>query len=102
MQGPLRVLCTSTGGLGHVYALSPVARALRDRGHDVRWAVASDGGEVVGAMGFEWFAAGLTTAGRRQAAGAALGGIMQLPMAQRRGPFFAAFFARGGRTGDAT
>ena len=94
MQGPLRVLCTSTGGAGHVHALSPVARALRDRGHDVRWAVAADGGDAVGAMGFEWSAAGLTTAARREAAGAVLGGIMQLPMAQRRGPLFAALFAR--------
>ncbi len=94
MQGPLRVLCTSTGGAGHVHALSPVARALRDRGHDVRWAVAPDGGDAVGAMGFEWSAAGLTTAARREAAVAVLGGIMQLPMAHRRGPLFAALFAR--------
>jgi UDP:flavonoid glycosyltransferase YjiC (YdhE family) len=90
----MQVLCTSTGGAGHVNALGPVARALRDRGHDVRWAVAADGGDAVGAMGFEWSAAGLTTAARRAAAAAALGGIMQLPMAQRRGPLFAAFFAR--------
>ena len=94
MRRRLRVLCTSTGGAGHVHALSPVARALRDRGHDVRWAVAADGGDAVGAMGFEWSAAGLTTAARREAAGAVLGAIAQLPMAQRRGPLFAAFFAR--------
>ncbi len=94
MQGGLRVLCTSTGGVGHVNALSPVARALRDRGHDVRWAVAPDGGDAVEAMGFEWSAAGLTTAARREAIGAVFGGIMQLPMAQRRGPLFAALFAR--------
>src|SRR6188472_2777135 len=94
MQRPLRVLCTSTGGAGHVHALAPVARALRDRGHDVRWAVAADGGDAVGAMGFEWSAAGLTTSARRDAAAAALGGIMQLPMEDRRGPLFAALFAR--------
>ena len=94
MRRRLRVLCTSTGGAGHVHALSPVARALRDRGHDVQWAVAPDGGDAVGAMGFEWTAAGLTTAARREAAGAVLGAIAQLPMAQRRGPLFAAFFAR--------
>src|SRR6187397_3112738 len=86
MQRRLRVLCTSTGGAGHVHALAPVARALRDRGHDVRWAVAADGGHAVEAMGFEWTAAGLTTAARREAAGAALGPIMQLPMDERRGP----------------
>src|SRR5207253_10275067 len=94
MRGPMRVLCTSTSGAGHVHALAPVARALRARGHDVRWAVAADGGDAVGRMGFEWFAAGLTTAARREAASAAVDEIMQLPMAQRRGPLFAAFFAR--------
>ena len=93
MQGPLRVLCTSTGGVGHVHALSPVARALRDRGHDVRWAVAADGGDAVGAMGFEWFPAGLTTSAR-YAVATGLDGLMELPTEQRRGPLFAAVFAR--------
>jgi UDP:flavonoid glycosyltransferase YjiC (YdhE family) len=94
MNGLLRVLCTSTGGAGHVHALAPVARALRDRGHDVRWAVAADGGEAVGAMGFEWTAAGLTTSARRDAASASIARIMRLPMDERRGPLFAALFAR--------
>jgi UDP:flavonoid glycosyltransferase YjiC (YdhE family) len=74
--------------------LAPIALALRDRGHDVIWAVAPDGGEAVGAMGFEWTAAGLTTAARREAAAAELRGVMDLPMEQRRGPLYAAFFAR--------
>ncbi|MEJ7722188.1 MAG: glycosyltransferase [Ilumatobacteraceae bacterium] len=90
----LRVLCTSTGGAGHVHALAPVALAVRDRGHDVHWAIADDGGDTVAAMGFERSAAGLTTSGRREAAAADLPGIMQLPMAERRGPLFAAVFAR--------
>ena len=89
-----RVLCTSTGGAGHVSALAPVALALRDRGHDVHWAVAPDGRAAVEAMGFECTAAGLTTSARRDAVGPALGAIMQLPMAERRGPLFAAMFAR--------
>jgi UDP:flavonoid glycosyltransferase YjiC (YdhE family) len=90
----LRVLCTSTGGAGHVYALAPVALALRDRGHDVHWAIAGDGGDKVAAMGFEWSPAGLTTTARREAAAAELAGVMDLPMGERRGPLFAAFFAR--------
>ena len=94
MKDRLRVLCTSTGGAGHVHALSPVARALRDRGHDVRWAVAADGGDAVATMGFEWSVAGLATGARREAAGAVLDEIIKLPMAQRRGPLFAALFAR--------
>src|SRR3954447_2473547 len=94
MRRRLQVLCTSTGGAGHVHALSPVAMALRDRGHEVHWAVAPDGADAVAAMGFEWSAAGVTTAARREAARDVLGGIMELPMSQRRGALFAAFFAR--------
>ena len=91
---PLRVLCASTGGAGHVHALAPVALALRDHGHDVQWAVADDGGATVASMGFEWSAAGITTSARRDAAAADLPRIMQLPMGERRGPLFATLFAR--------
>lgn len=94
MSRGLRVLCTSTGGAGHVHALAPVASALRDRGHDVRWAIAPDGGDAVASMGFEWSSAGLTTSARRDAAVASIDAVMQLPMGQRRGPLFAALFAR--------
>ena len=90
----LRVLCTSTGGAGHIHALAPLALALRSRGHDVQWATPVDGGPLVAAMGFEWSAAGMTTADRRDAAADELVHIMQLPMAHRRGPLFASFFAR--------
>lgn len=90
---PLKVLCTSTGGAGHIQALAPVALALRARGHHVHWAVAEDGIDTVAKMGFETSTAGMTTADRRAAA-TDLPAIMQLPMADRRGPMFAAFFAR--------
>jgi len=94
MRPHLRVLCTSTPGTGHVSVLAPVALALRDRGHDVQWAVAPDGGAAVGDMGFEWSPAGLTLGARRDLAADALGEIMQLPAEERRGPLFATFFAR--------
>ena len=94
MRRPLQVLCTSTGGAGHVGALAPVAQALRDRGHEVQWAVAPDGADAVGQMGFEWCLAGLSTTARRDTAAEVFGEIMQLPMSERRGPLFAAFFAR--------
>lgn len=94
MRRRLSVLCTSTPGTGHVSALAPVARALRDRGHQVRWAVAPDGGAAVGDMGFEWSPAGLTARARRELVADALGEIMRRPIAERRGPLFAALFAR--------
>jgi len=94
MRPHLRVLCTSTPGTGHISVLAPVARALRDRGHDVQWAVAADGGAAVGDMGFEWSPAGLSTGARRELAADALRELMQLPFEERRGPLFAALFAR--------
>lgn len=60
----------------------------------MQWAVAPDGADLVGQMGFDWSAAGLTTSARREAASTVLGDIMRLPMSERRGPLFAAFFAR--------
>jgi len=90
----LRVLCTRTGGAGHIGAVAPIALAMRAGGHDVRWAVAPDGGAAVASMGFAWTPAGLTTAERRDAAGADIAAVMQLPMAERRGPLFSALFAR--------
>ncbi len=38
----MRVLFTSTSGLGHVHAMVPLAHALRDGGHDVRWLTGPD------------------------------------------------------------
>ena len=89
----LRVLCTSTGGAGHIHALAVGACVAQP------WPRRAVGdtrgcGPLVAAMGFEWSAAGMTTADRRDAAADELVHIMQLPMAHRRGPLFAAFFAR--------
>ena len=91
---PLRVLVTSTPGTGHITPLMPVAVALRAAGHTVHWAIASDGGDAVAAMGFEWSPAGVTVPTRRKLSEPDLPRIMALPPAQRRGPLFAALFAR--------
>ncbi|WP_148614180.1 glycosyltransferase [Nocardioides rubriscoriae] len=47
----MRVLFSSTSGLGHVYPLVPLARALLDGGHDVLWAVGADARAAVEACG---------------------------------------------------
>ena len=91
---PLRVLVTSTPGTGHITPLMPVAVALRAAGHTVHWAIATDGGDAVAAMGFEWSPAGVTVPTRRKLSEPDLPRIMALPPAQRRGPLFAALFAR--------
>lgn len=54
----MRVLVTSTAGMGHVHPMVPVARALADRGHDVLWATPADGGVHVEPAGVPWVAAG--------------------------------------------
>ena len=38
----MRVLFCTTGGLGHLLPLRPLAFALRHRGHDIAWVTAPD------------------------------------------------------------
>jgi UDP:flavonoid glycosyltransferase YjiC (YdhE family) len=38
----MRVLITTSSGLGHVLPMVPLAHALRDRSHDVLWATGPD------------------------------------------------------------
>ena len=91
MHRRLRVLCTSTPGTGHVSALAPVAKALRDRGHEVSWAVAPEGGAAVAAMGFEWSPLGSRRGpARPRRAGRDHGAAER----RRRRPLFAAVLAR--------
>jgi len=55
----MQVLFTSLSGLGHVYPMVPLARALRDRGHEVRWATGAEALPRVEAAGIPAAAAGL-------------------------------------------
>jgi UDP:flavonoid glycosyltransferase YjiC (YdhE family) len=49
----MRVLFTSTAGVGHVTPMLPLARAFTDRGDEVRWAVPPGAVEQLGAIGFD-------------------------------------------------
>lgn len=63
----MRVLLCTTGGLGHLLPLRPLASALRSRGHAVAWVTAPDALPVLRDAGFDLFAAGPTfEASRRQ------------------------------------
>jgi len=55
----MQVLFTSLSGLGHVHPMVPLARALRDRGHEVRWATGAEALPRVEAAGIPAAAAGL-------------------------------------------
>jgi hypothetical protein len=70
-----------------------VALALRDAGHEVRWATAAEACETVVGLGFAVEPAGLDVARRRAAVADRLPGIMALPPRRRRGHLFAGFFA---------
>ena len=89
----MRVLVTSTPGRGHLGPLVPVASALRDAGHEVRWATAAEACGTVAGLGFAVDPAGLDVARRRAAVADRLPQIMALPPRQRRGHLFAGFFA---------
>ncbi len=89
----MRVLVTSTPGRGHLGPLVPVASALRDAGHEVRWAIAAEACEAVAGLGFAVDPAGLDVARRRATVADRLPRIMALPPRQRRGHLFAGFFA---------
>ncbi|MFP5319250.1 MAG: glycosyltransferase [Acidimicrobiia bacterium] len=54
----MRVLFTTTAGLGHIHPTVPLARAMADRGHDVLWAAPADGLPAVEAAGFRAVRAG--------------------------------------------
>jgi UDP:flavonoid glycosyltransferase YjiC (YdhE family) len=58
----VRVLISSTPGYGHRLPLVGLARAIRDRGHEVLWATAGDVASQVTAAGLDAVAAGVTTA----------------------------------------
>ncbi len=89
----MRVLITSTPGRGHIGPLLPVAHALRDAGHEIRWATAPEGCETVASLGFHVEPAGLDVAQRRAGLADRLPAIMALPARERRGHLFAGFFA---------
>jgi UDP:flavonoid glycosyltransferase YjiC (YdhE family) len=60
-DGPaMRVLICTTGGLGHLLPLLPLATALRDLGHHVGWVTAPDALPMLREDGFDLWAAGPT------------------------------------------
>lgn len=56
----MRVLFSSLSALGHVHPLVPLARALRDRGNEVRWATGPDSCALVERAGISAVATGMT------------------------------------------
>ena len=61
----MRVLFSSTSELGHVHPMVPLALALQERGHEVRWATAADACGRVEQIGIAAVRAGLVGRERR-------------------------------------
>jgi UDP:flavonoid glycosyltransferase YjiC (YdhE family) len=90
----MRVLVTSTPGTGHAYPMMPLAAELRRAGHEMLWATAEDGVELVRRHGFDVAVAGMNLAERRAFLEPQFPEILALPARSRRGHFFAGMFAR--------
>jgi len=60
----LRILISSTEGLGHIQPMLPLALKLRERGHSVLWATADPGRARIAAEGIGTVAAGWSQAAR--------------------------------------
>ena len=56
----MRILFSSSSGAGHVQPVLPLAVAMRERGHDVRWFTAADGTRWVRAAGIHIAEGGAT------------------------------------------
>ena len=62
----MRVVFSSTFGVGHNLPMVPLATALRDAGHEVLWATSADACALVGRAGFDVVPAGLAGPALRQ------------------------------------
>lgn len=59
-MNPMRVLFTTHPAIGHLHPLVPVARALRQRGHDVAFAASPTFSDTITSLGFKFFPAGMS------------------------------------------
>lgn len=89
----MRVLVTSTPGAGHVLPIVAIARALRDRGHQVTWATGSDAHDMVRDAGLNPIAAGPDLAARNGRFREGWPQVATIPPRQRRAVMFPALFA---------
>jgi len=90
----MRILATSTPGMGHLTCLLPLASELRAAGHDVLFVTARDSCELVAGFGFTVRPGGITPAERRAALAPRMPEVNALPPRARRGLLFSVMFAQ--------
>lgn len=89
----MRILVTSTPGIGHLNPLVPMMSALQQAGHDVLVVTAPESCAFVERSGFAVRPAGMAIADRRAAFNPRMPEVLALPPRQRRGLYFSGFFA---------
>jgi hypothetical protein len=88
----MRILVTSTPGMGHLNAVLPLMFALKDAGHDLLVVTAAESCKYVEDFGFTVRAGGLSSAERRARFAHRNPEVQALPPRRRRGLVFAGFF----------
>jgi L-noviosyl transferase len=91
----MRILVTSTPGMGHLNALLPLMFALQDAGHELLVVTAVESCERVAGYGFNVREGGISGAERRARFAPRIPDAQALPPRRRRGIYFAGFFAEG-------
>ncbi|MEP7048227.1 MAG: glycosyltransferase [Ilumatobacteraceae bacterium] len=89
----MRILTTSTPGMGHLNSILPLSIALRAAGHEVLFVTASESCGLVRDLGFAVQAGGMAAADRRASLAPRMPEILALPPRRRRGVYFSGFFA---------
>lgn len=88
----VKVLVTTTAGLGHVLPVLPLAVELQARGHDLHWVVGPGNEATVAATGIELTIAGMLVAERRAELIRRHPDLATLPMQEARAVAFSTHF----------
>ena len=89
----MRVLVSTTGGVGHIFPVIPLALELQRQGHEVIWATAQGSCSIVEGVGIASSPAGLMPTERTQRFFANHPNAFAIPPLERRPVAFAGFFA---------
>ena len=89
----MRVLVSTTGGVGHIFPVVPLALELQRQGHDVIWATAQESCSIVEGVGIATSPAGLMPAERSRRFLQNSPSAFAVPPRERRPVAFAGFFA---------
>jgi hypothetical protein len=79
----MRVLFSSTAGVGHIFPMVPLAKAFLADGHDVLWATSADSTALVEAAGIPAVASGAAGQDLVRLRGSVLGPASELPGPER-------------------